>query len=245
MRGNPIADSDPTGRVTFEQINAIATQMGLQPIATPQGAATDLIQQIQTQLGVKADGDLGPATVSAYEAWAKNKNLKPVALRDPKKATEVLGWIVKYWPKNPKCPPPVAAGEFLALIYYESRDSSTRQNGRPTNFNAAGGPYGSKGVRTTAVGLAQFTAATASRDVAYDGEKSIEAALQLMFRDAERHGCDFEAKNAGLNRWEAWRTHKNDIQSKGAAINDLINGKYRGDASKVTDDDIMGILEPS
>ncbi|MFH1732581.1 MAG: hypothetical protein ABIF82_13155 [Planctomycetota bacterium] len=159
----------------------------------------------------------------------------------------MLGWIAQYWPNKHKCAPqcPVGYGEFLALIYFESRDTSTRTGGKPyTYFNAIGGPFGYKNQRTTAVGLAQFTKATMSRDIAYNGEKSIEAALKLMMDDAlnKDDSCEFNKKNRSLNRWEAWRTQQDKILKMGKQINDIITKTHKGDVSAVTEAELNAVL---
>ncbi len=167
-------------------------------------------------------------------------------MRDSKTAKQVLTWIIKYWPQEPKYKCPYGFGEFLALIDYESRDKSTKTNGKPyTYFNAIGGPYASRAkgklIGTTAVGLAQFTKATASRAVAYDGEKSIEAAIQLLFKDASNNGGNFDPKKQrAFNRWEAWRTQRSSIEGKGKKINELI--KKNNGINKITNAQLNAIL---
>jgi hypothetical protein len=127
------------------------------------------------------------------------------------------------------------------MIHLESMDNSTRVGGRPTYFNAIGGPYGTKNLRTTAVGLGQFTEATAARAIAYDGEKSIQEVMRLLFADAGRTNGNFDANNLALNRWQAWTRNKATITDKGAQIDDLIQ-KAGGDLSKVNNADLNRIL---
>ena len=264
-RSNPIAATDPYGNVTFEQINGMATQLGISPIKRDHSNATTTIKAVQKALGFrKPDGDFGPASVQAYEKWAKSKGLAPVKLRDSKTAKEVLAWVVKHWPSTHKCAKdcPVYYGGFLALIHFESMDMTTRKPGTrtPVYFNAVGGPYasrrGGKLIASTAVGLAQFTRATASRKIAYDGEKSIKFALALSFKDALAYDCDFSPEKKGkiiqraLNRWEAWYIknkkgnyiYKRRIVRMGKRIDTLIEKKYKGDPSKVTNAELNAIL---
>ena len=242
VQGNPVTSVDPTGLVTLEQINEIAEQMGLEPLKGRQGPATELIGAIQRKLDIAVDGDFGPKTAEAYEAWAQGNNVAPVELRDSKTAQEVAYLIGINWPaSNLKCP--LGRGGFLALIYYESRDPSTRTGGKAfTYFNAIGGPYGSKGVRTTAVGLAQFTEATAEREIAYDAQRSIERALELLYEDAATFGFDPQPQRA-LNRWEAWRTHRADIIEKGKMIDALIerHGGWSGGVPNAELNQVLGI----
>jgi len=237
-RNNPINRLDPSGTVTLEQINAIAAQMGLTQLPNARGQATALIMDIQKRLGVAADGDFGPGTVAAYEAWVRKEGRWPVPLRDEETAWQVLQWIHKYWPAKNACP--IQMGGILVMIHLESMDTSTKVGGRPTYFNAIGGPYGTKGLRTTAVGLGQFTEATAPRAVAYDGEKSIQAVMNLLFADAQRAGGNFDAAQA-LNRWEAWTKNKQKITTLGAQIDALIQ-KAGGDVKKVNNADLNRIL---
>jgi len=130
----------------------------------------------------------------------KNAKTK-VKLRDSKKATEVLRWIINNWKVDKKCifTCPIGIGEILTLIHYESMDITTKKNGRPTYFNAIGGPYGSKVfsktykkiIRTTAVGLAQFTEATRSRAIAYNGQASVKEMITIAFKGVKITGCTF------------------------------------------------------
>ena len=235
VRGNPVMRTDPDGTVTFEQVNAIARQMGLEVLQTAKGPATKLIEDIQAKLGLtgaEVDGDFGPKTVAAYEKWASANGIWVIPLRDARGPREVLDFIIEHWPDQHKCAKdcPVFYGDVLALVYYESMDFTTREpeSTEPVYFNAYGGPYGSKGVRTTAVGLAQFTEATAPREIAYSAEASIKEMLQLLFKDAAAFSCNFEPTRnrrilqRGLNRWEAWRTRQPEILQRGNHINDLI-----------------------
>jgi len=87
-----------------------------------------------------------------------------------------------------------------------------------------------------------------SRQIAYDGEKSIEAALRMMMDDAlNKDGtCEFNKEHRSLNRWEAWRTYKEDILQMGRRINDLV--KQRKGPANVTEADlneILGIPSPA
>ncbi|MCL2648668.1 MAG: hypothetical protein FWD61_16975 [Phycisphaerales bacterium] len=247
MRDNPINRVDPAGTVTLEQINAIAVQMGFTQLPNAQGDATGLIKSIQQRLGVAADGDFGAGTVAAYEAWAVKNGKQPVRLRDEKTALQVLQWIYKYWPdKNAlagSCP--IQLGGILVMIHLESMDTSTKVGGRPTYFNAIGGPYGTKNLRTSAVGLGQFTEATASRAIAYDGEKSIQAVIELLFKDAQgqRAKGNFDFPNLALNRWQAWTNPKTQaiIKTQGAQIDALIQ-KAGGDVTRVSNADLNRIL---
>lgn len=265
VRGNPVAATDPYGNVTFEQINAMAAQFRIPPIKADHSNATVTIKAVQAALGFKKpDGDFGPGSVQRYEKWAASKGVAPVKLRDSKTSKEVLGWIVKYWPRTHKCAKdcPVYYGEFLALIHFESMDMTTRKLGSrtPVYFNAVGGPYASRSggrlIASTAVGLAQFTRATASREIAYNGEKSIKFALELCFKDALAYDCNFSPKKKGrivqraLNRWEAWYKKKdgeyqyrNRIKKMGKRINTLIKETHKGDASKATTAELNAILE--
>jgi hypothetical protein len=246
VRSSPALNTDPYGTVTLEQLNEMAGQMGTPLIKEDLSNATEAIVAIQKVLQVpEPNGDFGSVSVEAYERWAKATGKPPVKLRDSRSSKEVLGWIIKYWPTTHKCAKdcPIQYGEFLAIIFFESRDSSTRTKGsRFTYFNAIGGPFGYKNYRTTAVGLAQFTRDTASRQVAYDGEKSIEAALKLMMDDAlNKDGtCEFNKAHRSLNRWEAWIQFHNDILAMGKKINDL--AKQRKGAENITDPELNAIL---
>ena len=220
--------------------------MGTPQIKDDLSNATMAIIATQKLLGVpQPNGDFGSVSVTAYEKWAQSNGKQPVKLRDSKSSKQVLDWIVQYWPEKHKCAPecPISYGEFLALIHFESRDTSTRTGGQQyTYFNAVGGPFGYLNQRTTAVGLAQFTRATMSREIAYDGEKSIEAALKLMMDDAlnEDGSCKFNKEHRSLNRWEAWNNNKKDILEMGKKINDLI--KQRKSPANVTEAELNSIL---
>jgi hypothetical protein len=266
---DPLRDTDAGGAVTFEQMNAIAAQLlekymaradpegklkpeeldkirkesGLVPMSQPHPdePADKLIAAIQRELGVEQDGQFGPNTVAAYEAWAKANALQPVRLRDSRKAKEVYGWIIAHWPaRDLVCP--VGPAAILALLDLESRDPSTATGGKGfTYFNAIGGPYGmaivkrnDKGeivdkYRTTAVGLAQFVVAKASREIAYDAMASVREALRLMHEDAARFGGNFEPNGwFSLNMWEAWHKQKDEILRKARAIEALWEKKGGG-----------------
>lgn len=269
---------DPFGYVTLTQVAKIAHELDLQQEVIRDGKKfvlvneilkrarmanfnnlnedilidlqfTSLIKEIQRKLGVVADGDFGPGTVDAYEKWAKLNNGK-VKLRDSQTSLSVLLKIMKHWPAGHECVKkcPIGIGEFLTLIHYESMDVSTKTNGRPTYFNAVGGPAGTKNLRTTAVGLGQFTIATApdgglTFEERYDPDKSIKGALKLLFDDAAKKDCKFMEKNRGLNRWEAWRTNRQQILNKGKKINQLIDDHNKGN-KRLTEgaiDSILGI----
>jgi hypothetical protein len=247
---NPINETDVGGMVTFKQMNEIAKAMGFKPITSPKGKATELIQKIQRKVGFRGPpgANLGPRTVEKVEAWLK-KNNKTVKLRDSKSSKDVLDWIVKYWPANVPKNCPILYGEFLALIEAESRDTIVLTGGKPTYFNAIGGPYASR-PRTTAVGLGQVTRATApdfglSLDDRYDGEKSIKASVEALHKEGAKYGYEPTRNKKifyrALNRWEAWYGGgQADIKAKGKQINELIKGK--GGADKVTKAEIDGIL---
>jgi hypothetical protein len=256
VNSRPLLLSDPSGQVTFEQINDIAKQLGIEPIdkGGPENRfpnATVTIKAIQSKLGFQnPDGDFGPGSVEAYENWAKVNQVAPVKLRDPKQAKEVLNWVVEFWPDSHRCASecPVSFGEVLALFHFESADRSTRKPGSsmPVYFNAIGGPFasrrGNRLIGTTAVGLAQFTEATADRSIAYDGRASIKKAMELMFQDAGEMQCEFspEGRQRALQRWEAWRANNADIKGMGKRINDLI--KEKDGHENVTNEELNSIL---
>lgn len=232
----------------INQVNSTLGQNSQIPlIEEGHGNATSSIKRLQATLGTGADGDFGSGSVASYERWTTANNKTPVVLRDSKTARQVLTWIVESWPTKDRCLPncPIKPGHFLALIYFESRDSSTRTNGQPyTYFNAVGGPYGYKRVRTTATGLAQFTRATASREIAYDGQRSISEAVRLMFSDANKNNCNFDPdeEQRALDRWEAWRTNNDAIIRMGDQIDALIKDVHGGDPSAVSDSELNSIL---
>ncbi len=238
---SPVNDADLLGRVTVTQIAAIGDELGVNlPIITEaknagfknlnevtliNGDFTGLINAIQKKLKVTIDGDFGPATVAAYEASPGK-----VKLRDEKTAKQVLDWIIGLWPAEEKRRCPYKYGEVLALIHFESMDYSTAKGSRPTYFNAIGGPAGTKNLRTTAVGLGQFTIDTApeaglSFGDRYDAEKSITGFFKLLYSVAGTRG-EFDQ---ALGRWDAWNKRNAEIKSMGKKINELIDKK--GDAS--------------
>ena len=83
------------------------------------------------------------------------------------------------------------------------------------------------------------------RYIAYNAHMSIGVAISMIFADASRNDCTFLMKHGSLNRWEAWRTKHADILQKGQPVNDLVNNKYGGDPSRVSDEELNSIIEIS
>jgi RHS repeat-associated protein len=251
---NPIVQIDRLGLVTFKQLNEIASAMGLKPAEYKNRTDTErLIKEIQQIAGVTYRGtpsqyNIGAFTLNKIEAWL-SANGKSVKFRDVKTSKEVFTWIAQAWPKKPPIKCPIGIGEFLALIYYESKDGVTK-----TDFNAVGGPYASEDFgyrgRIDAVGLAQFTPETEPSDaIRYNGEQSIRAAVNLLWAEAQSYGRwdnVYSGKRRlyrALDRWQAWRAHNSSIISKGEAINKLLISEAKGgDPFKITKGELDAIL---
>lgn len=260
VENNPVGQHDALGDVTVTQVAQIGSELGIRHAIVEtaarsgfsdldeatliQGDFTGLIKLIQNKLGVNQDGDFGAGTVAAYERRPGAR----VVLRSPMLAQEVHQMVAWGWPAS-SCECPFGMGLVLSLIHYESMDTSTSRNGVPTYFNAVGGPAssmaGGKRIGTTAVGLGQFTIATAPQagltyQERYDAQASVAGVLRLLYKDAETHDCNFMSRNRGLNRWEAWGKHQAAITQKGSEIDKLIAQK-KGVAN-VSNAELMTIL---
>jgi len=259
----------------IDQINATDSDANLPRIDFDDNSNwSDTVRALQRYLGTTADAQFGPASITAYKAWATRNGVQAVELQDVRGIREIISWIM--CSHRASSAQTASIGTWLAIMYYESY------------LDAKASPFGrmKQPKSSTATGLMQITHSTAVdiverilkliavdkedlelekavlaelgwnpdkpssiRDVLESPCLNVYLAMTLFYYDTAIRG---QSRDDALKRWEAWTKYNSAIKDKAEKIDKILSDwlathpdKSLLDLDSETEQQILSVLRGS